>query len=132
MTSISETGHDKNVAGTEKLIVECKALGMDYNPSNPALGIPMLEQMFGKATQSLTPLKTVKPVYDQATFWDGSRAFWDGSRAFWDGSRAFWNGSRAFWDASRAFWDASRAFWDGSQAFWKGVFHKVCKSKKLF
>ena len=67
MTSISETGHDKNVAGTEKLIAECKALGTDYNPSNLALGIPMLEQMFGKATLSLTTLKTVKPVYDQAT-----------------------------------------------------------------
>ncbi len=67
MASISETGHDKNVAGAEKLIAECKALGTDYNPSNPALGIPMLEQMFGNAKQSLLNLKTVKPIFDKAT-----------------------------------------------------------------
>jgi len=67
MASLSETGHDKNVAGTEKLIAECKALGTDYNPSNPVLGIPMLEQMFGNAKQSLLNLKTVKPAFDTAT-----------------------------------------------------------------
>jgi hypothetical protein len=43
MATTYETGHAKNVANFQNLIVFVKAYGTTYNPSKEALKVPQLE-----------------------------------------------------------------------------------------
>ncbi len=49
MASTSETGHAKNIANLNKFNTFAVALGDTYNPSNPALEIPKLQELYTTA-----------------------------------------------------------------------------------
>ena len=67
MTSISETGHAKNVANFEDLISFCQGYGATYNPVRDNLKIAQLQTMLTSAEAILSTVRTSKTAYDIAT-----------------------------------------------------------------
>ncbi len=57
-TSTSETGHAKNVANFETLIIDCQGFGSAYNPSNSAITITALQTIYTNASNALTDMDT--------------------------------------------------------------------------
>ncbi len=57
-TSTSETGHAKNVANFQTLIIDCQGFGTNYNPSNSAITITALQTIYTNATNALTDMDT--------------------------------------------------------------------------
>ena len=55
-TSTSETGHAKNLANFETLIIDCLSLGTSYNPSNTAIIILALQTIYTNATNALNDI----------------------------------------------------------------------------
>lgn len=55
-TSSSETGHAKNVANFETLIIDCQGFGTAYNPSNSAITITALQTIYTNASNALTDI----------------------------------------------------------------------------
>ena len=67
MASTSETGHAKNVANLEDLIVYCSGYGNMYNPVKPALKLDELNTLLASANASLQAVRASKSAYDNAT-----------------------------------------------------------------
>ena len=57
-TSTSETGHAKNVANFQTLIIDCQGFGTAYNPSNAAITITALQAIYTNANNALTDIDT--------------------------------------------------------------------------
>ena len=51
--STTETGHAKNLANFETLIIDCQGFGTAYNPSNSAITITALQTIYTNATNAL-------------------------------------------------------------------------------
>lgn len=66
MPSTSETGHAKNVANYEKLIVSITALGTVYNPSKASLKLPQLNAQLFAAKTSIAAINSLEPAYKNA------------------------------------------------------------------
>jgi hypothetical protein len=54
--STTETGHAKNLANFETLIIDCQGFGTAYNPSNSAITITALQTIYTNATNALTDI----------------------------------------------------------------------------
>ena len=67
MASTSETGHAKNVANLEDLIVFCSGYGLAYNPVKDSLKLGELNSLRTAANGSLQAVKASKSAYDNAT-----------------------------------------------------------------
>jgi hypothetical protein len=52
--SHSETGHIKNVANFNVLIITCQGFGASYNPSNSAITVPPMQALYASANASVT------------------------------------------------------------------------------
>ncbi|MHB8402096.1 MAG: hypothetical protein ACYDCN_08790, partial [Bacteroidia bacterium] len=57
-TSTTETGHAKNVANFETLIIDCQGFGVSYNPSNPDIVIAQLQTIYTNADGAVTDVAT--------------------------------------------------------------------------
>lgn len=66
-SSVSETGHAKNIANLQDLISFCRGYGEKYNPVKEELKITGLETLYQNALQKLTETQTKKTVFDNAT-----------------------------------------------------------------
>jgi hypothetical protein len=66
MASTSETGHSKNVANFESLIVICTSLGSRYNPPKPQLAISNLNSLLVTSQNALSDMYTQKAAIFQA------------------------------------------------------------------
>lgn len=66
MTSISETGHAKNVANFEDLISFCTGYGPIYNPNNALIKLPALNTINTNAKSSITAVNAVLPAWKNA------------------------------------------------------------------
>ncbi len=66
MPSTSETGHAKNVANYEKLIVNITALGTSYNPSKASLKLPELNNQLSAAQECIAIVNSCEPAYKNA------------------------------------------------------------------
>ena len=67
MTSISETGHAKNVANFEDLISFCQGFGASYNPVRDNLKIAQLQTMKSSVEDIMNTARTSKTAFDIAT-----------------------------------------------------------------
>lgn len=66
MASISETGHAKNVANFEKLVVNVTALGTVYNPSKANLKLPALNTQLTAAKTVIATVNSAGATYKNA------------------------------------------------------------------
>lgn len=66
-TSVSETGHAKNVANFETQIAFCIGYGPTYNPTNPLLTISSLQTKWETAKLKLKAVKDTKEPFDSVT-----------------------------------------------------------------
>jgi hypothetical protein len=67
MASTSETGHAKNVANLEDLIVFCTSYGALYNPVKDSMKLGELNSLLVSANAALQTVRASKSVYDNAT-----------------------------------------------------------------
>ena len=70
MASKIETGHAKNVANFETLIIYSVGFGTTYQPSNPMIALPALRLKLDSAKVQLNAVNIAKPSLDEA---DGTR-----------------------------------------------------------
>lgn len=61
--STSETGHAKNVANFEELIVNCQSFGTDYNPSNDLIKIPQLQSLHIDAQKAIDKVHEYRSAF---------------------------------------------------------------------
>jgi len=66
MSSTSESGHARNVAHFNELIIACQAMGTPYNPSNTAIVITALQTANQTAESALTSVNTNLPIWKLA------------------------------------------------------------------
>ena len=66
MASTSETGHAKNVANFEKLIINITALGTDYNPSKAGLTLDNLNAQLTAAKAVIATVNSAGATYKNA------------------------------------------------------------------
>ncbi|SDI14461.1 hypothetical protein SAMN05421846_104229 [Chryseobacterium taeanense] len=66
-SSVSETGHSKNIANLQDLISFCTAYGDKYNPVKEELKISSLEVLYEDALLKLNDAQTKKTLFDNAT-----------------------------------------------------------------
>lgn len=66
-SSVSETGHSKNIANLQDLISFCTAYGDKYNPVKEELKISSLEGLYEDALLKLNEAQTKKTLFDNAT-----------------------------------------------------------------
>ena len=66
MRTISETGHAKNAARFSEMVPCVSAYGTTYNPSNPSLSVPALQQLSADARNVLAELNAFLPAYSNA------------------------------------------------------------------
>lgn len=66
-SSVSETGHSKNIANLQDLISFCLAYGDKYNPVKEELKISSLEALYEDALLKLNEAQTKKTLFDNAT-----------------------------------------------------------------
>jgi hypothetical protein len=59
-----ETGHNKNVANFETLIIACTGFGATYNPSNPNITIPVLTTQYQEAKAAVKEVKTTETPFN--------------------------------------------------------------------
>lgn len=67
MPSTSETGHAKNVANFETLILFCTGYGATYNPSRDALKVANLQTLLTAAKAAIADCKAKETAFDNAT-----------------------------------------------------------------
>ncbi len=67
MSNVSETGHAKNVANFEKLVVNVSGLGAAYNPSRGSIQLSALNDLLGNAKAVISNLNQAESVYKNAT-----------------------------------------------------------------
>jgi len=65
--STSETGHAKNVANFEELIITCQSFDTDYNPSNNRLTISELQSLLIDAQKAIEKVHDAKHNFILAT-----------------------------------------------------------------
>ncbi len=65
MASTSETGHNKNVANLETLIIRCEGLGGAYIPSNSQITIPSLTAFYQESKQLVREVKTTEAPFNE-------------------------------------------------------------------
>lgn len=66
MASNSEVGHAKNIANANLLISQATAMGSTYNPTNPALQITNLQDLYNNAFAQHQQVNTLKSPYTLA------------------------------------------------------------------
>jgi hypothetical protein len=66
MTSISETGHAKNVANFGQLSFICTSFGPAYNPSNSMLQLPAMENALTESKNCISAIHAAQGVWSQA------------------------------------------------------------------
>ncbi|MGE0076604.1 MAG: hypothetical protein AB7S48_01965 [Bacteroidales bacterium] len=66
MASTSETGHAKNVANFEKLVIETAAFGENFNPSKAALKPAALNTLLDTAKAAIAAVNSAEPAYKNA------------------------------------------------------------------
>lgn len=57
-----ETGHDKNLANLQALVMACTYFGPTYNPANPILKLAALNPLAAAAQTALNDLRNALPV----------------------------------------------------------------------
>ena len=65
--STSETGHAKNIANFEQLIIFCQSFGALYNPTKSSLTLTELQNLHQKANDHFNQTKTQKTNFNQET-----------------------------------------------------------------
>lgn len=53
MASNSETGHAKNVANFAQLLINCTSYDGSFNPSNPAIQLPAMQNTLSQGKDSI-------------------------------------------------------------------------------
>jgi len=66
MTSISDTGHAKNVTNFESLISAVSTFGASYNPTKDSIQLPALQSLLTNAQESLIALKKAESANSTA------------------------------------------------------------------
>ena len=66
MSTITETGHAKNVGNFEKLIANVTILGDPYNPSRPSLKLPELNTLLIAAKTAIQAVNASEAVFKSA------------------------------------------------------------------
>jgi hypothetical protein len=66
MASTSETGHAKNVANFEDLIIHLEAVNPPYDPSNPLLQLSSLKSQLPPAQAAVKTISVTAPPYQSA------------------------------------------------------------------
>lgn len=66
MASTSETGHAKNVANFEKLVVHVTALGTAYNPTKATLTLPAINAQLATAKTAIATVNSTAPAHKNA------------------------------------------------------------------
>lgn len=66
MASTTETGHAKNVANFENIIIRCTAFGADYNPSKTNISLTALNELLTRAKAAMTAVNSTNPALSQA------------------------------------------------------------------
>lgn len=66
MASISETGHAKNVANLEHLIISAIAFGTSYNPANETIKLPALQTLLTDSKNALNAVNNSQSIYSNA------------------------------------------------------------------
>ncbi|MXV53084.1 hypothetical protein GS399_19105 [Pedobacter sp. HMF7647] len=67
MSKLNETGHEKNVANLEDLIVVCNGCGASYNPSNSLIKPEALSALILSGQTAIQQVRLTKAAYDNAT-----------------------------------------------------------------
>lgn len=67
MSSTSETGHIKNVANFESIILFCSSYGTRYNPSKESLKIVNTQSLLGNAHATLADVNAMETAFNNAT-----------------------------------------------------------------
>ena len=66
MSTVQETGHDKNVALFQGMVTVCVSYGTSYNPSRDALKVSALNEMVAMARQTITNFHEVVALLKKA------------------------------------------------------------------
>jgi hypothetical protein len=66
MSLLAETGHSKNVANFEKLIIYCSGMGESYNPSRKGLLIESMQSQLSASRESVLLINDLLPAYKTA------------------------------------------------------------------
>ena len=66
MSNVSETGHAKNVANFEKLVVNVSGLGAAYNPSRGSIQLSAINDLLGNAKAVISNLNQAESVNKNA------------------------------------------------------------------
>ena len=66
MATVTETGHNKNVANFERLIIYCNGMGDSYNPSRTALKIESMQAQLSASRESVMLVNDLFPIYKNA------------------------------------------------------------------
>lgn len=66
MSSTTETGHAKNVANFEQLVIDCTAFGTVYNPSNTAIKLATLSTQLAAGKTALAAVNTAQATNSNA------------------------------------------------------------------
>ena len=66
MASNSETGHAKNVANFEQLVVKCTSYNGSFNPSNPAIQPPALQNTLSLAKECIAGVNGAEGILSNA------------------------------------------------------------------
>ena len=64
-TSVSETGHAKNISNFETMISYCTGYGPTYNPSNPAILLTALTALHTESKEALKLVKTTETPFNK-------------------------------------------------------------------
>jgi hypothetical protein len=65
MSSVSETGHNKNVTNLETLIIRCEGFGTSYNPSSSIISIPNLTTYYQESKQLVKDVKITEAPFNE-------------------------------------------------------------------
>lgn len=66
MAKTSETGHAKNVANFEQLVVKCTSYNESFNPSNPAIQLTALQNALALAKECIAGVNEAEGVLSNA------------------------------------------------------------------
>ena len=66
MASNSETGHAKNVANFEQLLIKCNSYDGSFNPSNPAIQLPALQNTLSQGKAGIASVNGAEGVLSNA------------------------------------------------------------------
>jgi len=66
MASNSETGHAKNVANFEQLLIKCTSYDGSFNPSNPAIQLPVLQNTLSQGKAGIASVNGAEGILSNA------------------------------------------------------------------